>query len=1240
MIIISLNSKLIDKTCENYICIDDKGYIEFNYTLKRQIDLKKISKEDALTVFLELLYLIRTHKIKSYANISLNEFNLIRDIKSDKKSFHLNYSTETIILEKYLNRLFKNNKIDNDEALDSNINFINKVYKKCSNSIYKPQSDNSHNDVAPSISLTDEEKLKNCLNKFNKMELCEILGLNHELTFDKEKSLRNTAFKELLKLDLNYGKIDDKNYLISIYSNHKQKEDQLKKKKKEFNQLLSKIREFNNKDILDMISLENEYTEIYEKINFDECYKYDEIMEFKENFKAIDEFKANNFVNEVEKYSDTFKEFQKSIENSQYLTIEEISRLKEKYLSLFSIISNYPNSASKFKIGNGLSALSKPIRLLLDLFDYDKFFTTSETNLIKRHNEVILDNHIKENPKFFADISDVNKKRAIAIDEKNVKVIAGAGTGKTFTIRKKVKYLIENLGISPEKILCLCYTNKGTIDLNEKVNKDLGDDKVEVCTFHEFARRIDRYCGGNKTTNRYLLDQVIRNYISGVMDKPDELKKIAEYFSYYINTSENKGYNSYDELLEFENAQDLTTLKKKYYCNNNKTYTLKGEVVKSLGELIIANYLFMHEIEYEYERNYNRSFKEVLERFSYSGNFFSLRSFCDRSNEEILKDFIDNEKRWERYQPDFYLPEYDIYLEHFGLGRVNNEKWLHANYEKEMEDKILCHNLHKTKLIKTYYYNLAEGDLLDELERLLNDNNVEIGQMDQKEVLEILNKSDNVEDFKRFKKLIKDFINIFEAKNYDKSYFKQFTDSNEKETYGYARNRQELLLSIIEDVYDEYCMHNQGDTIDHNREISNALQLVKSHEYDKSYDYILIDEYQDINYIRCELIMELQKSCGAKIFVVGDDWQSIYRFNGSDVNLFIEFDKYFPNSETIKIEENRRNSQKINDITSEFILKNKNQEEKELIYYKNESLPNNNPIKIVTFDRYTQKYKNFILKLDAIIDEILKNNNKPDLRILLLSRNKKYLNNIINNALFKKKKDGKYVKVIYSRKPSLDITFMTLHQSKGLEYDEVIVLNFEGHFNGFPNQINDDSILRFVKNDEEFPFAEERRLLYVALTRTRNNVYLIAPDFDESVFIEELRDDFDVPVKNLRIDKEMELGLYKESEFFKRYETFNTNVKCPNCEDGYITLLVDNERDTKYFRCTNDPNPRSYHFDGGPYTGTLEDLKYVEKCPSCRGVLVRRGDILQCCLNYHENCLETRNLKLDEDDLKYDEFEK
>lgn len=182
-----------------------------------------------------------------------------------------------------------------------------------------------------------------------------------------------------------------------------------------------------------------------------------------------------------------------------------------------------------------------------------------------------------------------------------------------------------------------------------------------------------------------------------------------------------------------------------------------------------------------------------------------------------------------------------------------------------------------------------------------------------------------------------------------------------------------MFLDIVSEIYNMYYRKNNGKNIDNNREVSLALELILTKRYSASFEYIFIDEYQDINPIRSLLIQSLQKITNAKLFVVGDDWQSIYRFNGSDVNLFIDFEKNFPNSELIKLEENRRNYDDLNDIASDFIMVNDKQEKKKLIskkIWKSEEPP----IKIVNY--YPKPDKKKVLQLYSIINQISKDN--PD----------------------------------------------------------------------------------------------------------------------------------------------------------------------------------------------------------------------------------------------------------------------
>lgn len=1240
-------NRIIKKVFKDYISLDTDGFITFKGKIQKEINLGNISVIDGVYIVLELSYDVVNSKLVDLNDVPAFAFTLVKKAKlfnedpnnSDgnlSQIFAHNYDFEKNLLKKHILNLESKNRFFNSEISNFNQFLIDDLVLPN----LKPDSAKKINkDIKPIV----PDNIKFNFDYLNKGDICYILDLNPDLTFEKVKVLRKKLSQDLMKLDLDFNLVKDaspddlKKFLKPLKDLEKEKEI----RKNDFKNLILKIKNFNSKSFSDIISSKEDYLKIYDEIKekFSGCkdQTFNHFIGYHDYTLHTDELKA--LKKEIEIKQSLIIEFNNHISNL-YLNYDECKKLKDNFKELNQLLFSIDKVPIflKNKLFNENESLQNVVGILNDIEDYTNISDSNQENKIRLHNEMILDDKINMNKDFFKDMSDVAKKRAIVLDEKNVRIVAGAGTGKTYTIQKKVKYLIEKQGISPDKILCLCYTNKGTVDLDNKVNNDLDENnQVEVCTFHEFCRRVDRYCGGNKSTNRYLLDYIIRNYIKKIANNPEKISKITEYFSYYITPPTEKEFDTYEELLEYEGNNNLKTLKEKYYEANITTQTLQGEIVKSLGELIIANYLFMHEIDYKYERNYGHSFAEMLEkRFLYSGKFFSLN--LEQSKEKTVDKFIEHEKRWERYQPDFYLPEYDIYIEHFGIGHYNDEKWLHKDYKKEMEEKISCHERHKTTLIQTFYYYLVEGRLIDELETLLKENNVIIGQKDQMEVLDILMTTNNVNDFDRFNKLIKSFINIFEAYCMPKSEFDNFKNAVKSEKDGYKRKRYEIFFDIISDIYDIYYEYNNSDSIDHNREISNALELIQSKKYNKSYDYVLIDEYQDINYIRCRLIQELQKNSGCNIFVVGDDWQSIYGFNGSDVNLFIDFDDFFPNSETIKLKENRRNSKIINSVTKDFILKNPNQLQKELKHIKKETNYDINPIKIVFFneDKY-KKRKSKILKLDAIIRDILKNNSKKDLKILLLGRMNNDINPFVGNALFKMIKNDKTKKILYSRNTSLDITFMTIHQSKGLEFDEVIVINFENKFTGFPSQIEDDPLLSFVKKSEKYPFAEERRLLYVALTRTLNNVYLLSPEFDRSIFIDELIDEFNIKSKHLIIDRKMEPYLYEDSTFFEKWEYHETDLPCPNCDDGKITIVVNNERGTKYVRCSNDTSAYLPHYDGGPYKVSLDDLKYVEKCPQCRGILVRHGDVLKCCLNAAEGCMESKELNLDKEDKEYNE---
>ena len=261
---------------------------------------------------------------------------------------------------------------------------------------------------------------------------------------------------------------------------------------------------------------------------------------------------------------------------------------------------------------------------------------------------------------------------------------------------------------------------------------------------------------------------------------------------------------------------------------------------------------------------------------------------------------------------------------------------------------------------------------------------------------------------------------------------------------------------MILDIYIIYKRELESiNKIDFNDMISLATKKVQ--ETKILYKYIIIDEFQDTSPVRFNLIREIIKYTNARLFVVGDDYQSIYRFSGCNLDTFINFNNYFKDSKTYFLKYTYRNSNELIKISTSFIMKNHNQLKKDIVSNKNVNKP------IVILIGY---------KLDDIINEI----EDP----LILGRNNKDIEDIpYNNKL-------------------------TIHKSKGLEATNVILVNSDN----IPNNIKNERILRYVLNDKDYILhEEERRLFYVALTRTKNKIYILI-NKKISPFVKELINDY------------------------------------------------------------------------------------------------------------------------------------
>ncbi len=339
------------------------------------------------------------------------------------------------------------------------------------------------------------------------------------------------------------------------------------------------------------------------------------------------------------------------------------------------------------------------------------------------------------------------------------------------------------------------------------------------------------------------------------------------------------------------------------------------------------------------------------------------------------------------------------------------------------------------------------------------------------------------------KKTIITFINLFKSNNYNLAYFKKIL-SRIKLTIRYKEyKKNKYFLLLIINIYLSYQKElEDNNLLDFNDMINKSINSLKVQGIKRKYKYIIIDEYQDTSLLKVKMIQEIIKHTNSKLLVVGDDFQSIYRFTGCDLQVFLNFSQYFNNSKIFKIINTYRNPQELIDISGHFIMRNNHQIKKEL----KSSFHLSKPVKVYYTNNHIKTLK-----------EILSFNKET---IFVLGRNNKDINYYVDDSYIKL--DNNYYK--YN---NTTFRYLTIHKSKGLEADNIIIININNNYNSLPSKIRDEKLLKYVKCTKEYyPYDEERRLFYVALTRTKNYVYIITPYNNESIFIKEIKKYKDVEI--------------------------------------------------------------------------------------------------------------------------------
>ena len=805
-------------------------------------------------------------------------------------------------------------------------------------------------------------------------------------------------------------------------------------------------------------------------------------------------------------------------------------------------------------------------------------------------------------------VLDDDQRRVVLTDEDYCLVIAGAGAGKTTTVAAKVKYLVDKQGIDPKQILVISFTNKAVNELKDKIQKGLGIE-CPIATFHSTGNAIIHVNAPDDKLN--IVDQsrlyfVIRDYFrESVMRNERVVNKLIMFFASYFDAPyEGDDLNGFFNNIAKSNfstmRSDLEDFKREVIdARTKKSVTIQNEILRSHQEVEIANFLYLNNIDYEYEPIYPYDIMYARKP----------------------------------YTPDFIIKQDGkvAYIEHFGITESGeNDRFSPEEierYKNAVNDKVILHKRHNTTLIYTFSGYNDRRPLLYHLKEKLEEKGFEIRPRSNKEVMETIVAGEENRYIRKLVSLICRFISNFKVNDYKLDDFNRMYHSTQN-----VRSR--LFLDICSDCYLEYERwlkeNNAVDFEDMINESARLLNEVKEMRQKLDFKYIIVDEYQDISRQRFDLTKALSEVTSAKIIAVGDDWQSIYAFSGSDITLFTKFAEKMGYAKMLKIVRTYRNSQDVIDIAGNFIQKNKEQIPKRLISPKRIE----DPVIIYTYDSKAKAKDgnrrsgaNYAMAhaVETALDQMLefkKKEQKEAGPILLLGRFNFDGDLLERSGLFEYVKRGDKIKSV--KYPKLDITFMTAHSSKGLGYDDVIIVNGKNEIYGFPSKIEDDPVLAFViKGDRSIDYAEERRLFYVAMTRTKNRVFMVAPEQNPSEFLIEIKNEY----KNVRL----------EGDWNEDY-TYSTSKKpCPLC--GYpMQLKYKRAYGLRLFICSNEPEVCGF------MTNDLRGGKMaIQKCDKCRdGYLIvknsQKNGFFIGCTNYTKNgtgCDKSIGMKYYYDQMGY-----
>jgi DNA helicase-4 len=643
---------------------------------------------------------------------------------------------------------------------------------------------------------------------------------------------------------------------------------------------------------------------------------------------------------------------------------------------------------------------------------------------------------------------DKDQLQAIVKRETYNLVLASAGSGKTRTLTARVAYTVRS-GATQHEILALAYTKSAEEEMRHRLKNEYGIVEANVRTFHSLGREIAK------------LSPNFRTGVAGNQQQPEIIRKARD------RLRSDRHFAKL--LLEFAVELQTIEVEEKEFASREKYYeflryqkhtTLGSKPVKSIAERDIANFLFLNQVKFEYE---------------------APATWADRN------------PGYRMYQPDFFLPEYGIWIEHWAIDRQRKvPAWFSTaqqedpslKYQRGMQWKRYQFQKHRRRLIETYNHQWAEGALIPELARQLKENHVQLRELTNDEILA------KVQTLVPRRDILNELMFSFISKA--KTNGLTVDDITTRLKQGNWTRKQRIFASLMIRVWQEYeSILKENGMIDFNDMINYALQVAKSSNTQlvRKYSHILIDEYQDITNPQLELIQSLlSTNAGSTLFCVGDDRQNIFSFAGSNIYNILGFENRFPYAEKTILSTNYRCPKNIVEVSNFVANKNKCKVEKDII----PASKIQQPIRLIqkpgsdetSYDDWQHE------RAKQLVTDLIQRK-KPNEEIMVLSR--------FNHPL-------KRLELEFPQNETLGLRFLSIHRAKGMEAEYVLLLSCTSGKNGFPSQLLDKRILDIVQNTREdgsSKLEEERRLYYVALTRCKNQLYLFTSSTQRSIFISE-----------------------------------------------------------------------------------------------------------------------------------------